>query len=467
VNEVAKLERRDVIAIVTVNSPPVNALSVAVRGGIFESIKSAIADPEVKAIVLTCGGRTFIAGADITEFGKPTKPPGLHEVLTVMENSPKPIVAAIHGTALGGGLEVALACHFRVATKDARLGLPEVKLGLLPGAGGTQRLPRAVGPELAVKMIVGGDPISASEALKNGLIEEIVEGPAAGGEAFARKVLAEKRPLRKLRDDDSKLAAAKADRSIFTSAVAALTKKARGLEAPFAAADAVGAAIDLPFDEGLKKEREGFLKLVSSDQSKAQRYAFFSEREAAKITGVPEGTKPRNVERVAIIGAGTMGGGIAMSFANAGIPVTLIETGEEQLKRGMGVMQKNYEATAARGGIPADQRRGRHRERWGCRPRDRGGVRDHGDQEGSVREARQVCKTGRGAGFQHLLSQHRRDREVDKTSAGRAGHALLLTGQCDEAVRDRACGKDRAGRTGDRGGGGTQNCKSAGGGRRL
>ena len=269
-----------------------------------------------------------------------------------------------------------------------------MKLGLLPGAGGTQRLPRAVGPELAVKMIVGGDPISAAEALKNGLIEEIVEGPASGGEAFARKVLAEKRPLRKLRDDDSKLAAAKADRSIFTNAVAALTKKARGLEAPFAAADAVGAAIDLPFDEGLKKEREGFLKLVSSDQSKAQRYAFFAEREAAKIAGVPEGTKPRNVERVAIIGAGTMGGGIAMSFANAGIPVTLIETGEEQLKRGMGVMQKNYEATAARGGIPGrrarqahgpDHRQGRPRERQGRRPHHRGGVRDHGDEEGGVR----------------------------------------------------------------------------------
>ena len=292
-NEVVKLERHDVVGIVTVNSPPVNALSAAVRGGILDCITRAIADPEIKAIVLTCAGRTFIAGADITEFGKPPKPPGLHEVLNLMENSAKPIVAAIHGTALGGGLEVALACHFRVATRDARLGLPEVKLGLLPGAGGTQRLPRAVGPELAVKMIVGGDPISAADALKNGLIEEIVEGPASGGEAFARKVLAEKRPLRKLRDDDSKLAAAKADRSIFTNAVAAMTKRARGLEAPFAAADAVGAAIDLPFDEGLKKEREGFLKLVASDQSKAQRYAFFSEREAAKISGVPEGTKPR------------------------------------------------------------------------------------------------------------------------------------------------------------------------------
>ncbi|MBR0756137.1 enoyl-CoA hydratase/isomerase family protein [Bradyrhizobium jicamae] len=353
-SEVVTLERQDNIAVITVNSPPVNALSAAVRGGILECMKSAIADAQVQGIVLTCAGRTFIAGADITEFGKPPKPPGLAEVLVLMDDSPKPIVAAIHGTALGGGLEVALACHYRVATKDAKLGLPEVKLGLLPGAGGTQRLPRAVGPELAVKMIVGGDPIGAEAALKAGLIEEIVEGPAAGGVAFCRKLVAEKRPLRRLRDDDSKIAAAKADRSIFTNAVAALTKKARGLEAPFAAADAVGAAIDLPFDEGLKKEREGFLKLLTSDQSKAQRYAFFAEREANKIEGVPEGTKSRPVARVAILGAGTMGGGIAMSFANAGIPVTLIETAEEQLKRGMGIMQKNWEATAARGGIPAD-----------------------------------------------------------------------------------------------------------------
>lgn len=353
-SEVVKLERHDEIGIVTVNSPPVNALSAAVRGGILECIKAAIADPAIKGIVLTCGGRTFIAGADITEFGKPPKAPALNEVLAEMEGSPKPIVAAIHGTALGGGLEVALACHFRVAVKEAKLGLPEVKLGLLPGAGGTQRLPRAVGPELAVKMIVGGDPIGAAEALKNGLIEEIVEGPTLGAELFVRKLLAEKRPLRRLRDDDSKIAAAKADRSIFTNAVAAMTKKSRGLEAPFAAADAVGYAIDLPFDEGLKKEREGFLKLVASDQSKAQRYAFFAEREAAKVAGVPEGTKPRPVNRVAILGAGTMGGGIAMSFANAGVPVTLIETGEEQLKRGLGIMQRNWEATAARGGIPVD-----------------------------------------------------------------------------------------------------------------
>jgi 3-hydroxyacyl-CoA dehydrogenase len=351
---VVKLERHDDIAIVTVDSPPVNALSAAVRRGILECVQKAIAEPAAKAIVLTCAGRTFIAGADITEFGKPPQPPALSEVISALENSPKPTIAAIHGTALGGGLEVALGCHFRVAVKEAKLGLPEVKLGLLPGAGGTQRLPRAVGPELAVKMIVGGDPIGAAEALKQGLIEEIVEDRVQGGLAFAKKVLADKRPLRRLRDDDSKIKAAKADRSIFTNAVAAMTKRARGLEAPFAAADAVGAAIDLPFDEGLKKEREGFLKLMNGDQSKAQRYAFFAEREAAKVAGVPEGTKPRNVARVAIIGAGTMGGGIAMSFASAGIPVTLVEMSDEPLKRGLGIMQKNYEATAARGGIPAD-----------------------------------------------------------------------------------------------------------------
>ncbi len=190
-SEVVHLERHDVVAIVTVNSPPVNALSAAVRRGISEQIKAAADDPQIKAIVLTCAGRTFIAGADITEFGKPPQSPGLGEVIAEMENCGKPIVAAIHGTALGGGLEVALGCHFRVATKEAKLGLPEVKLGLLPGAGGTQRLPRAVGPELAVQMIVSGNPISAADALKAGLIEEIVEGPAAGGEAFARKVLRE------------------------------------------------------------------------------------------------------------------------------------------------------------------------------------------------------------------------------------------------------------------------------------
>ena len=353
-NQVVKTERHDAVAIVTIDSPPVNALSAAVRKGIVDGVKSATADADVKAIVIACAGRTFIAGADITEFGKPPQSPSLHDVIDVLENSPKPVIAAIHGTALGGGLELALGCHYRVATKDAKIGLPEVKLGLLPGAGGTQRLPRAVGPELAVKMIVTGDFIGASEALKAGAIDEIVDAAVAGGEAFAKKVIAEKKPLRKLRDDDSKLAAAKADKSIFTNAAAAANKKNRGLEAPLAAAEAVSHALDQPFEQALKSERELFTKLMNGEQSKAQRYAFFAEREAAKVAGVPDGTKGRDVKSVAIIGAGTMGGGIAMSFANAGIPVTLIETGDEQLKRGLGIMQKNYDATAARGGIPAD-----------------------------------------------------------------------------------------------------------------
>ena len=354
-SEVVELERHGEIAVVTVDNPPVNALSAAVRRGILQVVRTVVADPAVKAIVLRCAGRTFIAGADITEFGKPPQPPALAEVIAALENSPKPIVAAIHGTALGGGLEVALGCHFRVAVKEAKLGLPEVKLGLLPGAGGTQRLPRAVGPELAVRMIVGGEPISATDALEQGLIDAIVEEPAAGGEAFARKMLAENRPLRRLRDDDSKLEAAKADRSAFTDAVAKMTRRARGLEAPFAAADAVGLSLDTPFDEALEKERELFLKLMNGDQSKAQRHAFFAEREAAKIAGVPEGTRPRKVERVAVIGAGTMGGGIAMSFVSAGIPVTLIETADEPLQRGLAIMRKNFEASAARGGIAADE----------------------------------------------------------------------------------------------------------------
>ncbi|HEX7945993.1 MAG TPA: 3-hydroxyacyl-CoA dehydrogenase NAD-binding domain-containing protein, partial [Phenylobacterium sp.] len=266
----------------------------------------------------------------------------------------KPVVAWIHGVALGGGLEVALACHFRVATADAKLGLPEVTLGLLPGAGGTQRLPRLVGPALAVKMIAGGAPLSGQQALEAGVIDEVVDDPVAGAEAFARKVLAEGRPLRRLRDDDSKLEAARADRSLFTDAAAAATARNRGLDAPRACVEAVGWALDLPFDEAIARERASFQALMTGDQSKAQRHVFFAEREAAKIAGVPEGTKARPLGRVAVIGAGTMGGGIAMSFANGGVPVTLIELNEEPLARGLALIRKNYEASAARGGLTPD-----------------------------------------------------------------------------------------------------------------
>jgi 3-hydroxyacyl-CoA dehydrogenase len=359
VSKVVELSRDGDIGIVAIDSPPVNALSHAVRSGIQEAVTEAKDDQGIKAIVLACKGRTFVAGADITEFGKPPQPPSLRDNIELIENLQKPVVAAIHGTALGGGLELTLACHFRVAVPDARLGLPEVKLGILPGAGGTQRLPRAIGPEKALRMIVSGDPIPARQALADGLVDEVVEGDlVASAVAFARKAVADKRPLRRLRDEDAKLAATRADRSKFEEAGGALTSRARGLRAPVACVEAVKAALDLPFDQGLKRERELFQELVTGDQSKAQRYIFFAEREAAKVPGVTAADKPRDVKRAAVIGAGTMGGGISMNFANAGIPVTVVETSQEGLDRGLKTVRKNYENTAARGGLkPEDVER--------------------------------------------------------------------------------------------------------------
>jgi len=354
-SEAVKVENRDGILVLLIDNPPVNALSVSVRKGLHDALDKAKTDNSVKAIVLACAGRSFISGADIREFGKPPQPPGMAEVLDMLENSPRPVVAAIHGNALGGGLETALCCHFRIATKDTKLGLPEVKLGLLPGAGGTQRLPRVVGPVKAVQMIVTGEPINGDEGLKVGLVDGLFEGdPVAAGVEFAKKVLAEKRPLKRVRDDNSKLDAAKKDRTAFNEAAAAANKRNRGLVAPLACAECVAQTLEGTFEEGLAFERKKFLELMNGEQSKAQRYAFFAEREASKVAGVPADTKPRKVDHVAIIGAGTMGGGISMSFANAGIAVTLIELGQEQLDRGLGVMKKNYDATAARGGMSAD-----------------------------------------------------------------------------------------------------------------
>jgi 3-hydroxyacyl-CoA dehydrogenase len=344
------LDRRGRVAVLTVNNPPVNALSQHVRQGLRDGVKQAIADSAVGAIVIVCSGRTFIAGADITEFGKPPREPGLHEVLDLIESSPKPVVSAIHGTALGGGLEVTLACHYRVGVKDARFGLPEVKLGILPGAGGTQRLPRVVGVEKGLQMMVSGDPIRADEALKSGLIDEIVEGDLTGaGVAFADKVLNEKRPLRKIRDLDDKLAAVRGKPEVFANFRKSIARQTRGFKAPENIIKAVEAAVSLPFDQGIKRERELFQELITSPESKAQRYFFFAEREAAKIPDVPADTPAKDVKKAAVIGAGTMGGGIAMNFANAGIPVTVVEMNQENLDRGLGIVRKNYEATASRG----------------------------------------------------------------------------------------------------------------------
>ena len=345
------------IAIVSVNSPPVNALSQAVRQGILDGVRAADANPSVKAVVLVCEGRTFIAGADITEFGKPPQPPSLFDVQAAIEGASKPVVAAIHGTALGGGLEVALCCHYRVAVPSAKCGLPEVHLGLLPGGGGTQRLPRIVGAAKALEMVTGGTHVPAPECLAMGLVDELVSEGAlrAGAIAFARKVLAEGRPLRKVRDADDKLLPARGHPEIFADFRKANARKFRGFLAPEYNIRCIEAAVNLPFDEGIAAERAMFRELVTGVQSAAQRYAFFAERQAWKIPDVPDDTPAVAVAKVGIIGAGTMGGGIAMNFANAGIPVTLVETAQAALDRGLGVVRRNYETSAKRGRFTAAQ----------------------------------------------------------------------------------------------------------------
>jgi 3-hydroxyacyl-CoA dehydrogenase len=347
INASVDLRREGEIAVVIVDNPPVNALKHEVRAGLAEALREARDDGAVEAVVIACAGRTFSAGADITEFGKLPQAPSLHEVIAAIEAMPKPVVAALHGTALGGGFELALACHFRVAAPTARVGLPEVKLGLLPGAGGTQRLPRLVGPEKALRMIVTGDPIVASEALVAGAIDEMAEGdPMTAAVAFARRVVAEGRPLKRAREREDKLIG-----EGFADAAEELTRRLRGREAPAACVEAVRNAIVLPFDEGLRREGELFRGLVAGDQSKAQRYIFFAEREAAKVPDVPEATSPRPITRAAVIGAGTMGGGIAMCFANVGIPVTVVETGRDLLQKGLDRVAANYRTTVSRGGL--------------------------------------------------------------------------------------------------------------------
>jgi 3-hydroxyacyl-CoA dehydrogenase len=351
INASVDLRRDGDVAVVTADNPPVNALKHEVRVGLTEALAQARDDGAVTAVVIVCAGRTFFAGADITEFGKPPQAPSLHDVIAAIEAMPKPVVGALHGTALGGGFELALACHFRVAVSGARVGLPEVKLGLLPGAGGTQRLPRLVGPEKALQMIVSGEPIAAAEASDDGIIDEIVEGDLTEAAIdFARRIVRERRPLRLVRDREEKLIG-----EGFADAAETLTRRLRGREAPAACVEAVRNAIVLPFAEGLKRESELFRELVAGDQSKAQRHIFFAEREAAKVPGIPEGTKPRPIARGAVIGAGTMGGGIAMCFANAGIPVTIIETGSDLLQKGLDRVAANYRATVSRGGLSADE----------------------------------------------------------------------------------------------------------------
>jgi len=351
INAVVQLATEGDVAILSINYPPVNALSQQVRAGLLEGVRQAVADPAAKAIVLICDGKTFIAGADITEFGKPMQPPSLVEIQDAIEGSPKPVVAAIHGTALGGGLEVALCCHYRVAVPSAKCGLPEVNLGLLPGAGGTQRLPRLVGVEQALEMVTSGKHIDAKAAHAAGLVDELVPEGAlrASAIAFAGRLVAENRPLKRVRDLDDKLAAARGKPEIFEAFRKANAKKFRGFLAPEYNIQTIEAAVDKPFDDGLAIERRLFVELMAGTQSAAQRHVFFAERQVWKIPDVADDTPTIPIKKVGIIGAGTMGGGIAMNFVNIGVPVTIVETRQDALDRGLSVVRKNYERSTRSG----------------------------------------------------------------------------------------------------------------------
>ena len=354
INSVTTLDNVDGVGVIVINSPPVNALSAVVRDGICAAMKQAIADPAINAVVLRGGGTTFSGGADITEFGKPpTGAASLLDVQNSLEDSPKPVVAAIHGFALGGGLETALCCHYRIGVPSARLGLPEVNIGLLPGAGGTQRLPRIVGPQVALDWIVNGTHVKAKEALAKGLLDELApeDNLTGAAVAFARKVLSEKRPLTKVRDQNDKVEAARGHPEIFADFRKANARKFRGFHAPEKNIQCIEAAVNLPFDEGLKVERQNFAELMKGSQSAAQRYYFFASRQAWNVPDLAMDTPILPVRTVGIIGAGTMGGGIAMNFLNAGIPVRIVETKQEALDRGLGIIRKNYDNTAAKGRI--------------------------------------------------------------------------------------------------------------------
>jgi len=341
------------IAVITINNPPVNALSPGVPEGIAEAIEKIDKDGGIRAAVLIGGGRTFVAGADIKEFGKITsgKTRGVMEfpaLLVRIEDCGKPVVMAIHGTAFGGGLELAMAGHYRVASPDAQVGQPEVKLGIIPGAGGTQRLPRLAGIEKAIEMCAEGNPISASEALKFGIVDRLIEGDLlAGALAFTREISG--KPAPKTRERNEKLGAPGQNAALFAAAREKARTKQRNLLAPLAAIDSVEAATRMPFEEGSKFEREQFTRCLFSDQSKALIHVFFGEREVAKIPDIPKETPMIPVKSVAVVGAGTMGGGITMAFANAGFPVIMKEADQAALDRGLANIQKNYASSVKRG----------------------------------------------------------------------------------------------------------------------
>jgi 3-hydroxyacyl-CoA dehydrogenase len=350
-------ERRGDVAVLQIDNPPVNGLGHATRRALSAGLERALDDTAVRVVVITGTDRVFSGGADIREFNTPATlaEPNLLQLIDAVERSPKPVIAAINGICMGGGLELSLGCNYRIATADATLGLPEVKIGLLPGAGGTQRLPRAVGAELGLRMIVSGDPIPAQQALKHGLVDRIVDRDSFAGVLKYAAEIAKRKSHPKLRDARAELPAETPADAFFHAARAEVAKQARGLPAPLKCIDAVEAAVTLPFDEGLARERGFFIELLQSPESKALRHGFFAERAAAKIPDVPEGTPTRPIRSAAVLGFGTMGGGIAMSFANAGIPVTVYEKDQAALERGLASCRRNWEATAKKGRLTMEE----------------------------------------------------------------------------------------------------------------
>jgi len=356
-NPPASTSVRDGIAVITLDNPPVNAFSAALRAGVKAEVEQAIANADVQALVLICAGRTFVAGADIAEFGKAPQSPSFAEVFDTIEFAPKPVVAAIHGTALGGGFELALVCHYRVASSSAKVGLPEVHLGILPGAGGTQRVPRVVGAAAALDIMTSGRQVRASEALALGLVDKVVGDDDLVGSAvsFAREVITAGAACPRIRDRADRIVADRANPEIFDEFRRANARRFRGFKAPEGIVKAVEAAVTLPFDEGLAREQALFEELVASTESAAQRHLFFAERGTAHVPDVAPGTATIPIDSVGVIGAGTMGGGIAMNFLNAGIAVTMVEMTQAALDRGIGVIRRNYEASAAKGRMTQDQ----------------------------------------------------------------------------------------------------------------
>jgi 3-hydroxyacyl-CoA dehydrogenase len=351
-NNLVEVSRDNEIAVILINNPPVNALGPGVPEGVAEAIDNFVQDNQTKAAVLMGAGKTFVAGADIKEFGKITSGQragsGLGRLLSKLEDCRKPIVAAIHGSAFGGGLELAMAAHYRVASATAQVGQPEVKLGIIPGAGGTQRLPRLAGVAKAVEMCAEGNPIKAADALRSGIVDRLIDGDLrAGAVAFAREIAEKPAPQTRARDE--KLGSPEENAQIFAAARQNARTRQRGMTAPLAAIDAVEAATTMPFEKGCEYEQKRFVECLFSEQSKALIHVFFGEREVAKIPDVPKETAVLPVSSVAVVGAGTMGGGIAMVFANAGIPVLLKEVNQPALDRGLANIRKNYDASVSKG----------------------------------------------------------------------------------------------------------------------